>query len=106
MLTKPADPALLEPGKIFTDNLNNWSETLLAKIIHLLGPILEPESVNYSNQLLATQIYGVSILLFVLSVLIIVLLIGFIINILILVYSDKLMNLFTNKYIRWYIKFN
>lgn len=27
-------------------------------------------------------------------------------NIIILVYSDKLLNLFTNKYIRWYIGFN
>ena len=37
---------------------------------------------------------------------ILVLFIGFIINVIILVYSDKLMNLFTNKYIRWYIAFN
>ena len=46
------------------------------------------------------QIYGISILLFDLSLLIIVLLISFMINIFILVYSDKLINLYTNKYIR------
>jgi hypothetical protein len=56
--------------------------------------------------MLADQIYGLSIILFVLSVLIIGLLIAFMINVIILVYSDKLKEYFTNKYIRWYIAFN
>lgn len=43
-----------------------------------------------------------------LSVLIMILLLGtpFLLNIIILGYSDKLMSLFTNKYIRWYIALN
>ena len=64
------------------------------------------DQVDYSNTLLANQIYNVSIILFILSVLIIVLLLALLINILILVYSDKLMNYFTNLYIKKYIAFN
>ena len=37
---------------------------------------------------------------------ILILLLAFILNIVILVYSDKLMNIFSNKYIRWYIALN
>lgn len=86
--------------------LDNWSEMLFNKVLEILKPILEPVSVDYSNEVLASQIYGLSIILFVLSVLIIILLIAFFINVLILIYSDKLLKLFTNKYIRWYINFN
>jgi hypothetical protein len=59
--------------------------------------------VDYSNEILANQIYVISILLFILSILILILLTAFMFNIIIIVYSDKLMNLFTNKYIKWYI---
>ena len=92
--------------KYASNGLDDWSPSLLDKVIEMLSPILEPVSVNYSNELLATQIYGLSILLFVLSVLIIVLLLAFMLNIVLLVYSDKLLSFFTNKYIRWYIQFN
>lgn len=79
---------------------------ILDSVVGYLKPILEPVSVGYSNELLANQIYGISILLFIMSILIIILLLAFIINITILVYSDKLMSLFTNKYIIWYIRIN
>ena len=55
---------------------------------------------------MANQIYGISIILFILSILILILLLAFMVNILIFVYSDKLMKLFTKKYIIWYISFN
>jgi hypothetical protein len=71
-----------------------------------IRPILEPVQVNYSNELLANQIYGISILLFVLSILIIVLLIFLLINIVVFTYSDKLINYFSNKYIKLYISIN
>ena len=45
-------------------------------------------------------------MLFFLSVAIIILILALILNILMWVYSDKLLNLFTNKYIRWYILYN
>ena len=79
------------------------SENILNSVITILKPILEPISVDYSNEMLANQISGLSIILFILSIMILILLSAFIVNIIILVYSDKLMNFFTNKYIRWYI---
>jgi hypothetical protein len=92
--------------KFISDDMNSISEKIINSLLDILKPILEPVSVNYSNEILANQIYGISIILFILSVLILILLIAFMINILILVYSDKLLNLFNNKYIRWYIAFN
>nr|YP_009739430.1 hypothetical protein [Tricholoma saponaceum]QIC20273.1 hypothetical protein [Tricholoma saponaceum] len=88
------------------NELNDFSDKLLNNIIDILKSVLSPVQVDYSNVLLAEQIYGISIILFILSVLIILLLLAFMLNILILVYSAKLMNLFSNKYIRWYIAFN
>lgn len=79
---------------------------ILDSIVTYLKPILEPVSVEYSNELLASQIYGISILLFIMSILIMILLLAFIINVSILVYSDKLMSFFTNKYIIWYLTLN
>lgn len=58
-----------------------------------------------SNELLTTQLYGISILLFILSILIIMLII-FIVNLLINLNSDKIINYFNNKYIKWYVSFN
>lgn len=72
-------------------------------IIAILKPILEPVNVDYPVNLLADQIYGISIMLFILSILISILILALLINMVIIVYSDKLLNLFTNKYIRWYI---
>lgn len=94
---------LSQVSSCFTDNNE---DKITNFVLEYLKPILEPVSVDYSNEVLATQIYGISILLFMLSVLIMILLLGFLLNIIILVYSDKLMSLFTNKYIRWYIALN
>jgi len=85
---------------------NDFSDKLLNNIVGLLKPVLSPVQVDYSNALLADQIYGIGIILFILSVSILILLLSFMINIIIFIYSDKLMNFFTNKYIRWYIAFN
>ena len=91
---------------ISSGGLDDWSEQLLYKSIEFLKPVLEPVSVDYSNNILAEQIHGISILLFVMSVFIFVLIISLLWNILVLVYSEKLLNYFTNKYIRWYIIIN
>ena len=62
--------------------------TLLNKIINyiieILKSILKPVQVTYSNELLANQINDISILLFILTLLILGLFIGFLLNILIL----------------------
>lgn len=90
-------------NKFISDDIG---DSLINSLINILKPILEPVSVEYSKDILANQIYGISVILFVLSVLILILLLFFMINIIILVYSDKLMNFFKNKFIRWYIAFN
>lgn len=96
-------------GKIFIsgDNgIEDMTNKILNNLMDYIKPILEPVQVSYSNEVLANQIYGISIMLFILSVLVIVLLIFFIINIIIFIYSDRIMNYFSNKYIRWYININ
>ena len=55
---------------------------------------------------LAEQIYGLSIILFLLSIIIIILFIAFTLNALVLIYRDRIINYFTNKYIRGYLKLN
>jgi hypothetical protein len=91
------------------DGINGIDEVankIFSYIMDTLRPILEPVKVSYSNEILANQIYDISILLFVLSVLIMILFIAFIINMTVLIYSDRLLNYFTNRYIRWYITLN
>jgi hypothetical protein len=88
------------------DDLNNFSNKILNNVIGILKPVLAPVQVDYSQAGLAVQIYGISIILFALSLLLIFLLLAFMFNIVIIIYSENLMNLFTNKYIRWYIAFN
>jgi len=89
-----------------SSSTDGFSDGLMSWVVNHLKPILEPVSVDYSTELLANQIYGVSIILFILSIMILILLLSFIINIILFVYSDKILNYFTNKYIRWYISFN
>lgn len=86
--------------------LDALANNLITNIIEHLKFILEPVQVSYSNKVLATQIYDISILLFILSILIIGLFIAFIINVFILVNTDKILNFIKNKYIRWYVIFN
>ena len=55
---------------------------------------------------MADQLHYISILLFLMSIFIIVLFIAFIFNTIFFIYSDKISNFFTNKYIKWYVNFN
>ena len=91
-------------SKFLPENFN--TDEILNYFLNFIKQIIEPVSVNYSNELLANQIYGISIILFILSLVIIILFISFIINIVIFIYSGKLLDYFTNKYIRWYIALN
>jgi hypothetical protein len=88
------------------DNLNDFKDDLLNKLLEILKPILEPVSVDYSNEILANQIYVISVMLFILSLMIVLLIIGLLINMFIFVYTDRLKDLFTNKFIRAYISIN
>jgi hypothetical protein len=88
------------------NNINNFSNNLLSNILDYLKHILEPVSVNYSNELLANQINDLGILLFILSLLLILLTLILLINILVLINSHRITTFFTNKYIKWYVNLN
>lgn len=87
-------------------DFNTYMSDAINSIIGYLKPILEPIQVNYSNELLAGQINGIAIMLFLLSIFIMILFIFFSLNAIILIYRDKIVNYFTNKYIRAYLKLN
>ena len=89
-----------------SNGLSYTLDNLLYTVIGSLKYILEPVSVDYSNELLAEQIYGISIVLFVMIVCVLILFMSFVFNVLILIFSDNLKKYFTNKYILWYINFN
>lgn len=81
------------------NDLEEITNKIMEIFVNYVRPFIEPVKVDYSNELLATQIYGISIALFMLSIIIFLMLIFFILNTLIFVYSDKLLNYFKNKYI-------
>ena len=86
----------ISDGNGFEDFYNK----IVSNIINQLKSILEPVTVPYSNELLANQINDIAIILFILTILIIGLIIVFIINTIVFVFSDKISNFFTNKYIK------
>jgi hypothetical protein len=88
------------------NGLNDLSNKILSFIMDICIPFLKPVNVSYSNELLATQLYGISIILFILCILIIILLIAFMVNLLVYINSDKIINYFNNKYIKWYVSLN
>jgi hypothetical protein len=86
--------------------LNGISNKILNYIMETLKPILEPIPTNFSNELLASQIHDLSLILFILSILISILITGLLINIFVLINADRITNFFNNKFIRWYVNFN
>ena len=96
-------------GNNFTtapQGMEDISTKLIKYIIDIIRPILEPVTTNYSNEVLANQIYDLSILLFILSILISMLILGLLLNILVVINGNTILNFFTNKYIRWYVNIN
>jgi hypothetical protein len=87
-------------------DLNSIGENLINGVLEILKPILNPVYVDYPANVLSEQIHSLAVLLFIMSILISILLVAFMFNIIIYVFSDKLINIFTNKYIRWYIGLN
>ena len=66
-------------------SLGDFTQELLNGVFDKIKFILEPVQVNYSNEVLANQIYDLSILLFVLSLIIV----GLIIVLLLVFLSSK-----------------
>ena len=81
-------------------NLADIVNTNIQSFFEYFKHILEPVQVNYSNELLANQILDLSVLLFFLAIIITGLIIVLLFNILILINIDRILKIFTNKYIR------
>lgn len=87
-------------------NLNDLIQEYGSDVFDKLKFILEPMQVNYSNDILANQIYDLSILLFILSILITGLIAVLLFNMIVYINMDRIIKYFNNKYIRWYLVFN
>ena len=88
------------------DSLGDFKQDLLNGLFNKLKFILEPVQVNYSNELLSNQIYELSIVLFILSLIILGLIVVLLLNILIYINMDKIIKYFNNKFIKWYLLIN
>ncbi len=99
----PQDHINFIPNK---DGVDSLGDNLFKQALDYFSSILNPVQVDYSNQLLADQLYSISIILFIMAIFITFLLVVFIFNIIVFIYSDKINNFFNNKYIKWYINFN
>lgn len=84
-------------------DINSMGEEWLKCIMSYLQPILEPIPVNYSNELLASQIQFIAVLSFLMIIITIFLFIVFTFNAIILIYRDQIIGYFKNKYIRAYL---
>jgi hypothetical protein len=82
------------------------SETILKKISAYLDSFFEPVLVDFSNELLSSQIQNISIILFFITVCIGIFFISFLFNFLAYIFSDRLLKYFKNKYIILYLSFN
>lgn len=91
---------------ISSNDINNILNNFISGLFENLKYILEPVQANYSNEILANQIYDLSIILFILSILIIVLILALLFNILLLINMDRIIKFFNNKYIKWYLLLN
>jgi hypothetical protein len=89
-----------------SNNFGNMFSTYINGIFEKFKYILEPVKVNYSDELLANQIYDLSILLFILSILITGLIIILLFNLFLFINIDRIIKIFNNKFIRWYLLFN
>lgn len=87
-------------------SLGDFTQELLNGVFDKIKFILEPVQVNYSNEVLANQIYDLSILLFVLSLIIVGLIIVLLLNIILYINMDRIINFFNNKYVKWYLVIN
>nr|YP_010170416.1 hypothetical protein K8K84_mgp054 [Phanerochaete carnosa]QRZ60398.1 hypothetical protein [Phanerochaete carnosa] len=95
------------PNKFIGDeSLRDLVQALISGMFDKFKFILEPMQVDYSNEVLANQIYDLSILLFILSILILGLIIVLLFNMFIYINMSKIIDFFDNKFIRWYLVLN
>nr|WVH38259.1 hypothetical protein [Trametes maxima] len=89
-----------------SDSISDFLQMIVNSLFNQFKLILEPVQVDYSNEILANQIYDLSILLFVLGLIIVFLIIILLLNIILYINMDSIIKIFNNKYIKWYLIIN
>lgn len=96
--------------KFLPDGTNSFlkelSDNILNEFMAYFKLVLQPINNNLPSDVLANQIHDLSIILFFMCVLLSILILGLLINIIILINSDRILNFFKNKYIRLYVNIN
>jgi hypothetical protein len=87
-------------------DFSNLSEIIMNKLAGYLDYILKPVIVDFSIELLSSQIYHIGIILFVLTIFLVIFFVSLLFNLTIYLFSDRILTYFQNKYIKWYISFN
>ena len=92
----------------FPESSNNFisedmSINIFKDILEHLKDFIAPQPSNFTVEVLSNQIHDISIILFVLSIVILLLIIALLFNIFILINSDRIINFFNNRYIKWYV---
>lgn len=87
-------------------DLGEIFDTVFRYIVDFFNNFFLPIPVNFTNDLLVNQIHKISIILFILTVCMVIFFIYLLVNIILYIFSDKLINYFTNKYIKLYLSLN
>lgn len=81
-------------------------EDLFYTLLRYISDFFSPVPVDFSNDVLLNQLHNISIILFMITVVTIILFIYLLINIILYIFSEKLINYFTNTYIKMYLSLN
>lgn len=76
-----------------------FSESILNKIMTYLNYLFQPVPHNFTIDVMSNHIQNLSILLFILTILILIFFLSLLFNLTIFIFSKRLLNYFTNKYI-------
>lgn len=102
--------SILEKKEFLPDGSNSFlkefSDKILFQFMEYFKLVLQPTNNNLSNDVLAVQIHDISIILFFMCLLLSILITGLLINIIVVVNSNRILNFFKNKYIRLYVNIN
>lgn len=93
------------PSSSLTSGENNSEiSTLFNELVNPIIQTLKPQQVDYSVELLMDQHHFIALCLFIMTISALFLFFVFLYNILLIIYKDKILNYFTNKYIVLYLK--
>ena len=81
-------------------------DSVLSKIVNYLNYLFEPVQHSFTIDVMSSHVQNLSVLLFILAALILFFFLSFLFNITLFIFSSKLLNYFSNKYILWYLNFN